>query len=157
MSGDLKNDNASSNSDEVIEPGMPSATPQMAPTTEQSTTSNIELDESAAPPHKKSGKNKKMNESNSRMIEGPNKHWCAYCKGTTPSPTNVRRMTKFHCGGCSTSLCNLPCFKLYHEERDLTCHLLGSNSDTTNKTGIVNDKIIDLENAKLKARNKTLF
>jgi hypothetical protein len=98
-----------------------------------------------------------MNERNSRMIEGPNKHWCAYCKGTTPSPTNVQRMTKFHCGGCSTSLCNLPCFKLYHEERDLTCHLLNSDSDEINNSDIDNEKMKDLELGKLKARNKMLF
>ena len=158
MSADLQNDNPTCNSafEEAIEPVVSSTNASSAPATDNSSP-KIELNESANPPKNKKNKNKKLNETNSRMIEGPNKHWCEYCKGTTPSPTNVRRMTKFHCGGCSTSLCNLPCFKLYHEERDLTCHLLGSNSDATNKTGIVNDKIIDLENAKLKARNKTLF
>ena len=155
---DLPNDieSPSSNSDEIIEPAMPSASASIDPITEQSTP-NIKLNESDTAPKDKNGNNKKMNESNSRMIEGPNKHWCAYCKGTTPSPTNVRRMTKFHCGGCSTSLCNLPCFKLYHEERDLTCHLLNSDSDEINNSDIDNEKMKDLELAKLKARNKMIF
>ena len=135
--------------EENVEPALSSATAKMEDPTPEPDIN---------PAHQNENESiKKPNQVNSKMIKGPDNHLCIYCKGTKASKTNKRRMTKFHCGGCKTSLCRAPCFNLYHNERGLKCHLNADGDDEIFPDEMDEGKRRDLENAKLKARNKMLF